>query len=121
MPDRILNGGQGGIEMEFMVMVILVIIGIIAVVINDKMKITPNEEQKIIGQWGSISTAYICPHCQTKGFVHTKPVKRKKGVSGAKATGALLTLGFSMLATGLSRKETMTQAHCENCNSTWDF
>jgi len=48
-------------------------------------------------------------------------VKRKKGVSGAKATGAILTLGWSLLATGLSRKEEITQAHCENCQATWDF
>ena len=69
----------------------------------------------------STNPALVCPHCQTKGFVHIKSVKRKKGISGAKATGALLTGGLSMLATGLSRKEAMTQAHCDNCNSTWDF
>ena len=107
----------------------VVIIGTIIYVIDD-LRITPGErkkreddieDKKILEKWGTISPMYICPHCQTKGSVRTIPVKRKKGVSGAKATGALLTLGFSMLATGLSRKETMTQAHCENCNSTWDF
>jgi hypothetical protein len=77
--------------------------------------------ESVESQWGSINLAYICPHCQTKGFVRTMPVKRKKGVSGAKVTGALLTAGVSIFATGLSRKEGMTQAHCENCNSTWDF
>ena len=71
--------------------------------------------------WGPIKPEYICPHCQTKGDVHAKPVDRKKGVSGAKATGALLTGGVSLLATGLSRKENLTQAHCCNCDSTWDF
>lgn len=50
-----------------------------------------------------------------------KAVTRKKGVSGAKATGALMTGGVSLLATGLSRKEGLTQAHCEKCGSTWDF
>lgn len=63
----------------------------------------------------------ICPHCQVKGQVYTKPVQHKKGVSGAKATGAILTGGVSLLATGLSRKENLTQAHCCNCDSTWDF
>lgn len=72
-------------------------------------------------KWGTISPAYICPHCQTKGSVRTKPVSRKKGISGAKATGALMTGGISMVVTGLSRKEGLTQAHCGNCNSTWDF
>ena len=71
--------------------------------------------------WGPQNPALVCPHCQTKGRVRVKPVQRKKGVSGAKATGALLTGGVSMLATGLSRKEGSTQAHCERCNSTWDF
>jgi hypothetical protein len=72
-------------------------------------------------KWGSLNEQLICPHCQNKGFTHTKHVDRKKGVSGGKATAALLTLGFSMLATGLSRKEGCTQAHCIKCNSTWDY
>lgn len=76
---------------------------------------------KIESQWGPINAALICPHCQTKGSVHAMPVKRKKGVSGAKVTGALFTVGASLFVTGLSRKEGMTQAHCDNCNSTWDF
>ena len=72
-------------------------------------------------KWGQLNTSLVCPHCQSRGTVRIKLVKRKKGISGAKATGAILTLGWSMLATGLSRKETQTQAHCEQCNSTWDF
>ena len=63
----------------------------------------------------------ICPHCQTKGKVHTKLVKRKRGISGGKVMGGLFTLGTSLLVTGLSRKEQATQAHCANCDSTWDF
>ena len=80
-----------------------------------------SEALKVLETYGPISPQYICPHCQEKGYVHTIPVKRKKGVSGAKVTGALLTMGISVLATGLSRKEGLTQAHCGNCNSTWDF
>ena len=48
----------------------------------------------------------LCPHCQVRGQVHTKRVKVKRGISGGKTTGAVLTAGFSILATGLSRKET---------------
>ena len=59
--------------------------------------------------------------CQTSGQVRTKDIKQKKGISGGKATAALLTGGVSMLATGLSRKEGCTQAHCVNCDSTWVF
>ena len=107
----------------------VILVGVI-VVIGMKLKSDPEEErqrqidaeaERVLAHYGPISPLYICPHCQTKGFVRTIPVKRKKGVSGAKATGAILTLGFSMLATGLSRKENVTQAHCGNCNSTWDF
>ena len=61
----------------------------------------------------------VCPHCQVLGQVHTKRVKVKRGISGGKATGAVLTAGFSILATGLSRKEAATQATCNNCRVTW--
>jgi len=71
--------------------------------------------------WGSLNPALVCPHCQARGKVRTKGLKVKKGISGAKATGAVLTGGVSLLATGLSRKEATTQAHCDNCNSTWHF
>lgn len=70
---------------------------------------------------GPLNPQLICPHCQTKGTVRTKSVKKKAGISGGKATAALMTGGLSMFATGLSRKETLTEAHCETCNSTWLF
>jgi len=63
----------------------------------------------------------VCPHCQTKGSVATRRVKLKKGISGGKAVGALMTLGVSVLATGLSRKEDATEAKCSNCGSIWHF
>jgi hypothetical protein len=67
------------------------------------------------------SAAMICPHCRTRGTVRTMPIRRKVGISGAKATGAILTGGVSLLATGLSRKESATQAHCSQCSATWFF
>lgn len=63
----------------------------------------------------------ICPHCQTKGSVKTRKVKRKKGISGGKATGALLTGGLSLLATGLSKKEKVTEARCTACGAIWHY
>ena len=63
----------------------------------------------------------ICPHCQTKGSVTTQQVKKKVGISGGKATAAVMTCGLSMFATGLSRKNQVTQADCSNCGSTWYF
>jgi hypothetical protein len=70
---------------------------------------------------GTINPVMFCPHCQTKGSIRSKMVSQKKGVSGGKATAALLTGGVSMLLTGLSRKESGTQALCGNCNSSWVF
>lgn len=61
----------------------------------------------------------VCPHCQTKGKVRTEQVKKKKGISGGKATAAIFTLGWSLLATGLAKKDRVTKAHCDNCGMTW--
>lgn len=61
----------------------------------------------------------VCPHCGTRGRVKTKQVKVKQGVSGGKATAAVLTLGVSMLATGLSRKQKMTECTCKQCGMKW--
>jgi len=79
------------------------------------------ENQRAASEHGPISPQFVCPHCQTRGKVRTKPIEKKAGISGGKATAALWTGGVSTLATGLSRKEKLTQAHCENCNSTWAF
>lgn len=68
-----------------------------------------------------MSKEMICPHCHTKGSVRTRSVKRKAGISGGKATAALLTGGFSILATGLSRKNKVTEARCTNCKAKWTF
>jgi hypothetical protein len=86
-----------------------------------KMSSEGRQELKAAEEWGFTNLAMVCPHCQARGRVRTKTVKRKKGVSGAKATGAVLTGGISLIATGLSRKEELTQAHCDSCNNTWDF
>ena len=67
----------------------------------------------------SLGNEMICPHCQTKGSVTTAKVKQKAGISGGKATGAILTGGISLLATGLSRKRLTTQASCRHCGMSW--
>jgi hypothetical protein len=63
----------------------------------------------------------VCPHCQTRGRVTTQSIRQKKGISGGKATGAVLTGGVSILATGLSRKESATKAACGSCHASWVF
>ena len=65
------------------------------------------------------SAQMVCPHCQVRGHVQTKQVTVKQGISGGKATAAVLTGGYSLVATGLSRKGAATQATCSNCRVTW--
>jgi uncharacterized paraquat-inducible protein A len=74
-------------------------------------------------QWayGPINQSLICPHCQTKGKVRAKQIEVKVGVSGGKATAAVLTGGISLLAAGLSRKQRVTAARCGECGSSWQF
>ncbi len=63
------------------------------------------EMKRNSARWGKHNTVITCPQCQKRGYILTKQAKRKKGISGGKATGALLTFGTSLLFTGLSRKE----------------
>jgi hypothetical protein len=67
------------------------------------------------------SMQMVCPHCNAKGSVITSRVRQKQGIGGGKATAAILTGGVSMLGTGLSRKQTVTKAHCTNCMARWTF
>lgn len=69
--------------------------------------------------FGPVAPNVVCPHCGTAGSVHMKREKVKKGVSGGKATAAVLTGGASMLATGLSRKGWVTHAYCQHCTTQW--
>ena len=61
----------------------------------------------------------VCPHCNTKGTVQTYQAQQKQGISGGKATAAVMTAGVSMLGTGLSRKQSVTQANCTKCGTRW--
>jgi hypothetical protein len=79
------------------------------------------KQREIEITFGEINAEMMCPHCQSKGQIRTKYIRQKKGVSGGKATSAVLTGGLSLLVVGLSRKENATQAHCCNCNNTWFF
>ena len=122
------------------IVVLLVILIIIADIVNGKREkekialMSSDEKQKYreekqsrlaeanqIIEYGVINTEMMCPHCQTKGKIRTKHINHKKGVSGGKATAAVLTGGLSLIAVGLSRKEEVTQAHCDNCKNTWLF
>lgn len=60
-----------------------------------------------------------CIYCQQSGSVTTVHRRVKRGVSGGKATGALVTGGLSIFATGLSRKQDVIEARCGNCGMSW--
>lgn len=66
-----------------------------------------------------VTPGLVCPHCQVAGHVVAHPVRTKDGISGAKATGAILTGGVSMLGTGLSRSSAKTRMECGHCDTTW--
>jgi hypothetical protein len=71
---------------------------------------------------GKVATpGLICPHCGESGHVTSKQSKEKEGISGAKATAALLTGGVSLLVPGigLSRKVNALVRHCTKCGSRW--
>jgi hypothetical protein len=86
---------------------------VVAVVHDHRAGIAPSA--------GTRRPEMVCPHCGVRGKVATVGVRQKKGISGGKATGAVLTGGVSMLATGLSRKESATRAACGHCRSRWVF
>ncbi len=72
-------------------------------------------------KYGGLNPAIICPNCQTRGNVRVRRLQQKVGISGGKAAGAFLTGGASLLLTGLSRKQWVTQAHCDYCETDWQF
>jgi hypothetical protein len=88
--------------------VVLIILGVAASASTDPVKAKQDAQ-------------IFCPQCQRRGSVRTQSVTLKKGISGTKATGAILTGGISLLAVGLSRKEDVTEARCSNCGSVWHF
>jgi DNA-directed RNA polymerase subunit RPC12/RpoP len=61
----------------------------------------------------------VCPYCQKRGSVRTEAARMKSGISGGKATGAVMTGGVSMLFYGLSRKQSGRSAKCSHCGMSW--
>lgn len=85
------------------------------VVIHHYAAPTPQVQQAVATQPKGLR----CPHCGAVGRIKTKKVTTKSGISGGKATGAVLTLGWSVLATGLSRKQDVTECRCRACKMVW--
>lgn len=79
-----------------------------------------NRDEYWNGKW-TAAPKVICPRCHEVGDVSSRLEDRKSGISGGKATAAILTLGLSLLVVGLSRKTLVEHAQCDNCESVWDF
>ncbi len=109
--------------MSFLVVVLIGGVVIFAAIIAHIIYKVNHSTLKQLEQeaYGNLNPKMICTHCSEKGNVRTKPAVQKKGISGGKATAAVLTGGVSLLATGLARKENNTQARCGNCKNTWIF
>ena len=72
------------------------------------------------GKW-TPKERVVCPHCHERGEVSVRLEDRKSGISGGKATAAILTLGLSLLVAGLSEKVEFQHAWCGNCLVSWDM
>lgn len=114
--------------LTFVIVIIIAVVGALAWAALTGDAHNPNSnspelqrERQLHASHGAINAAMVCPHCQQRGTVRTQQVSNKKGVSGGKAAAALLTGGVSMLATGLSRHESATRAHCDACDNAWEF
>ena len=107
--------------MEGFVWIAILVLVICIVRSKGDEKYNPELFQKQQEEQQLASANMICPHCQTKGSVTTQQVKKKVGISGGKATAAVMTCGLSMFATGLSRKDQVTEATCSNCGQTWYY
>ena len=57
-----------------------------------------------------------CRHCNTSGYCTVDTTRVKQGISGGKATAAILTGGFSLLLTGLAKKNEVQIVSCSHCH-----
>jgi hypothetical protein len=104
------------------IVLVLIVVLIIVLVIEQNKKENMSFAERADLELGLLNPKLICPHCQTTGEIRTKPIVKKGGIDGSKAAAAVVTGGWSVLATGLALKESShTQAHCMNCGSTWQF
>jgi hypothetical protein len=71
-------------------------------------------------QYGVLNPKLQCKYCNGTESVRYKRFTRKAGFSAGKATAAVLTGGYSLLATGLSKQEGVGKFYCENCKMSWE-
>jgi len=88
---------------------------------GERLRLQVQEQARDQRAGGPLNAALLCPHCGQAGHVHESPTKVKTGISGSKATAALLTGGLTLLTPGigLSRKARAMARACGNCGSKW--
>lgn len=99
--------------------VIYVLIGFgIAGFIIYKTTFSPEARQQAMSR-AEAQKLIICSYCHQAGGVTVRNIQQKQGVSGGKATSALLTGGASLLAVGLSKKGMVNELTCSRCQMKW--
>lgn len=67
------------------------------------------QKARVDAVWGAVNEALVCPHCQVKGRVHSMA-----------ATRTSTAVSNTIARVSASTTTSVTQRHCENCNTTWD-
>lgn len=73
----------------------------------------------LIGLTTTPRPGIVCQYCLCAGAIRARRITVKDGISGGKATGAILTGGISLFATGLSRERKVWELSCHNCGMTY--
>ena len=107
--------GFGGVVFLFLMFIVAIFIWAGVSTLNEQDEInamSPGDRSNYL--YGHVNAHLICPHCQTKGFVHVKNVTRATTSTGN--VGGILKANTTSTATSV-----VTQHHCEQCSSTWDI
>lgn len=100
-------------------MYVAMTIGMLIAIALFVMKTMTARDANAVKQAGA--ALVTCRFCGTKGNITVTSGQVKTGISGGKATAGILTGGASLLAVGLSRKVSQTQATCNTCKSSWVY
>ncbi len=88
--------------------------------IIQQVRMTPEKRKQI--QLGTPQPLIVCPFCQERGKVRTKPILANgPGFSFSKFAVGLFTCGLAWAAFGLSPTVVKTGAHCERCGNRWSW
>ena len=72
------------------------------------------EKEIFLMVYGNLNQELICPHCQTKGVVHTKQYAQDIMTNGK--IGGILKANIKT-----TTKTWVNQRHCIHCQTTWNI